>query len=158
LQKSESPNTTAWYTSSPIRTNKKRIREDSCGLVDKIAGIIVSPLNFRLCNQFEARNSNPPSGPVPIDQFWESVPAAWQQTRSQVRHNAFEKFQLLHRLRNGRVSESALAEASQTSRNALSQTVDSLVTRGLVIYPFHPSYRERNRLAPVGPGKPANVL
>jgi DNA-binding MarR family transcriptional regulator len=83
--------------------------------------------------------SNPPSSPVLIDKFWESVPPAWRQTRSQIRHNAVEnfkmteeQFQVLRRIRNGSVSVSALAEASQTSRSAVSKAVDSLVRRGLV--------------------------
>ena len=83
--------------------------------------------------------SNPPSSPALIDKFWESVPPAWRQTRSQIRRNAIEKFQMneeqfqvLRRIRNGSLSVSALAEASQTSRSAVSKAVDSLVRRGLV--------------------------
>jgi len=83
--------------------------------------------------------SNPSSSPVLIDKFWESVPPAWRQTRSQIRRTAVEKFQMteeqfqvLRRIRNGSVSVSALAETSQTSRSAVSKAVDSLVRRGLV--------------------------
>jgi MarR family 2-MHQ and catechol resistance regulon transcriptional repressor len=81
----------------------------------------------------------PPSSPLLIDKFWESVPPAWRQTRSQIRRNAVEKFQMteeqfqvLRRIRNGSASVSALAEISQTSRSAVSKAVDSLVRRGLV--------------------------
>ena len=83
--------------------------------------------------------SNPPSSPALIDKFWESVPPAWRQTRSQIRRTAVEKFQMteeqfqvLRRIRKGSASVSALAEASQTSRSAVSKAVDSLVRRGLV--------------------------
>ena len=81
----------------------------------------------------------PPSSPVLIDKFWESVPPAWRQTRSQIRHNAIEKFkmteeqfQVLRRICDGSASVSALAEISQTSRSAVSKAVESLVRRGLV--------------------------
>jgi DNA-binding MarR family transcriptional regulator len=83
--------------------------------------------------------SNPPSSPVLIDKFWESVPPAWRQTRSQIRRNAVEKFkmteeqfQVLRRIRDGSASVSALAETSQTSRSAVSKAVESLVRRSLV--------------------------
>jgi DNA-binding MarR family transcriptional regulator len=75
-----------------------------------------------------------------IDKFWESIPPAWKQTRSQIHRIAGEKFQMteeqfqtLRRIRNGSSSVSALAEASQTSRSAVSKAVDTLVRRGLVI-------------------------
>ena len=81
----------------------------------------------------------PPTNPDLINTFWESVPPAWRQTRSQIRRTAVEKFQMteeqfqvLRRIRNGSRSVSALAEASQTSRSAVSKAVDSLVRRGLV--------------------------
>ena len=79
------------------------------------------------------------SSPLLIEKFWESVPPAWRQTRSQIRRTAVEKFQMteeqfqvLRRIRTGSASVSALAEASQTSRSAVSKAVDSLVRRGLV--------------------------
>ena len=82
---------------------------------------------------------NPPSSSLLIDKFWESVPGAWRQTRSQIRRSAVEKFQMteeqfqvLRRIRNGSASVSALAEASQTSRSAVSKAVDALVRRGLI--------------------------
>jgi len=37
--------------------------------------------------------SKSPTSPLLIDKFWESVPPAWRQTRSQIRRNAVEKFQ-----------------------------------------------------------------
>jgi DNA-binding MarR family transcriptional regulator len=82
---------------------------------------------------------NPTSSPILIDKFWESVPSAWRQTRSQIRRIAVEKFQMteeqfqvLRRICKGSTSVSALAEASQTSRSAVSKAVDTLVRRGLV--------------------------
>jgi len=81
----------------------------------------------------------PISNPSLIDIFWESVPPAWRQTRSQIRHIAVEKFhmteeqfQVLRRIRKGSASVSTLAEASQTSRSAVSKAVEALVRRGFV--------------------------
>ena len=80
-----------------------------------------------------------PSSPVLIDKFWESIPPAWRQPRNQIRLIAVvkfqmteEQFQVLRRIRKGSASVSALAEASQPSRSAVSKAVDSLVRRGLV--------------------------
>lgn len=74
-----------------------------------------------------------------IDKFWESIPPVWRQTRTRIRHIAFEKFQMsveqfqvLRRIRRGSTSVSALADASQTGLPAVSKAVDSLVKRGLV--------------------------
>ena len=96
----------------------------------------------------------PPSSPLLIDKFWESVPPAWRQTRSQIRRNAVEKFQMteeqfqvLRRIRNGSASVSALAEISQTSRSAVSKAVDSLVRRGLVARSQNPQDRRNLPLA-----------
>jgi DNA-binding MarR family transcriptional regulator len=92
--------------------------------------------------------------PLLIDKFWESVPPAWRQTRSQIHRNAVEKFQmteeqfqLLRRIRNGSTSVSALAEASQTSRSAVSKAVDSLVRRGLVVRSLNQQDRRNLPLA-----------
>ena len=89
-----------------------------------------------------------------IDKFWESVPPAWRQTRSQIRRSAVEKFQMteeqfqvLRRIRNGSVSVSALAEASQTSRSAVSKAVEALVRRGLVTRSQNPPDRRNLPLA-----------
>jgi DNA-binding MarR family transcriptional regulator len=78
--------------------------------------------------------------PILIDTFWESVPPAWRQTRSQIRLIAVEtfnmteeQFQVLRRIRKGFSSVSALAEAGQISRSTVSKTVDAIVRRGLVI-------------------------
>ena len=83
--------------------------------------------------------SDPYTIPVLVDKFWESVPPAWRITRNQIRRIAVEKFQMteeqfqvLRRIRRGSTSVSSLAEASQTSRSAVSKAVDGLVHKGLV--------------------------
>lgn len=102
----------------------------------------------------------PTSSPILIDKFWESVPPAWRQTRSQIRRIAVEKFQMteeqfqvLRRIRKGSVSVSALAEASQTSRSAVSKAVDALVRRGLVTRSQDPDDRRNVPLALTGEGQ-----
>ena len=94
-----------------------------------------------------------PGQPV-IDKFWESIPPAWRQTRTQIRHIAFEKFQMsveqfqvLRRIRRGCTSVSALAEASQTGLPAVSKAVESLVKRGLVARSSDPLDRRKVPLA-----------
>ena len=94
------------------------------------------------------------SSPSLIDKFWESVPPAWRQTRSQIRRIAVEKFQMteeqfqvLRRIRKGSASVSALADASQTSRSAVSKAVDVLVRRGLVTRSQNPNDRRNIPLA-----------
>jgi len=102
----------------------------------------------------------PTSSPVLIDKFWESVPPAWRQTRSQIRRIAVvkfqmteEQFQVLRRIRKGSASVSALAEASQTSRSAVSKAVDALVRRGLVTRSQDPADRRNVPLALTGEGQ-----
>jgi DNA-binding MarR family transcriptional regulator len=94
------------------------------------------------------------STPLLIDKFWESVPPAWRQTRSQIHHIAIEKFQMteeqfqvLRRIRKGSTSVSTLAEISQTSRSAVSKAVDALVNKGLVSRRQDPSDRRNIPLA-----------
>ena len=104
--------------------------------------------------------SNQPSSPILIEKFWESVPPAWRQTRSQIHHIAVEKFkmteeqfQVLRRIRKGSTSVSTLAEASQTSRSAVSKAVDALVHKGLVSRQQDPSDRRNIPLALTGEGQ-----
>jgi DNA-binding MarR family transcriptional regulator len=92
--------------------------------------------------------------PILIEKFWESVPPAWRQTRTQIRRIAIDKFQMteeqfqvLRRIRKGSASVSALAEASQTSRSAVSKAVDALVRRGLVTRSQDPDDRRNFPLA-----------
>ena len=89
-----------------------------------------------------------------IDKFWESIPPAWRQTRTQVRRIAIERFQMsveqfqvLRRIRRGSTSVSALAETSQTGLPAVSKAVESLVWRGLVVRSSDPLDRRKLPLA-----------
>jgi len=98
--------------------------------------------------------TEPPASQPVIDKFWESIPAVWRQTRIQIRHIAFEKFQMsveqfqvLRRIRRGSTSVSALAEASQTGLPAVSKAVESLVKRGLVARSSDPLDRRKVPLA-----------
>jgi DNA-binding MarR family transcriptional regulator len=95
-----------------------------------------------------------------IEKFWESVPPAWRQTRSQIRRIAVEKFQMteeqfqvLRRIRKGSASVSALAEASGTSRSAVSKAVEALVRRGLVSRSQNPDDRRNLPLALTSEGQ-----
>jgi len=104
--------------------------------------------------------TNSISNPILIDKFWESIPPAWRQTRSQIRHIAVEKFQMteeqfqvLRRIRNGNTSVSALAVASQTSRSAVSKAVDALVRRGLISRSQDPNDRRNIPLALTNEGQ-----
>jgi len=97
---------------------------------------------------------NPTPSQTLIDKFWESVPPAWRQTRSQIRRIAVEKFhmteeqfQVLRRIRKGSASVSALAEASQTSRSAVSKAVEALVRKGFVVRSQDPNDRRNIPLA-----------
>jgi DNA-binding MarR family transcriptional regulator len=100
------------------------------------------------------------SSPILIEKFWESVPPAWRQTRSQIRRIAVEKFQMteeqfqvLRRIRKGSASVSALAEASGTSRSAVSKAVEALVRRGLVSRSQNPDDRRNLPLALTSEGQ-----
>ncbi len=84
-----------------------------------------------------------PNQPAEIDEviekFWESIPPAWRETRNTIRRVAVEQFsmtvgqfQAMRRIRKGFDTVSALAEASRTSRPAVSKAVDALVNKGLV--------------------------
>ena len=104
--------------------------------------------------------STSPATPLLIDKFWESVPPAWRRMRAQIRHIAVEKFQMteeqfqvLRRIRRGSTSVSALAEASQTSRSAVSKAVEVLVRRGLVTRSQDPQDRRNLPLALTGEGQ-----
>ncbi|KAF0108733.1 MAG: MarR family transcriptional regulator [Anaerolineaceae bacterium] len=89
-----------------------------------------------------------------VEKFWETIPPAWHATRAVVRGAAAEKFhlteeqfQVLRRIRRGSASVSALAEASQTSRSAVSKAVEALVRRGLVSRSQNPDDRRNLPLA-----------
>ncbi|MBI4731802.1 MAG: MarR family transcriptional regulator [Chloroflexi bacterium] len=89
-----------------------------------------------------------------VDRYWEIVPPAWHRTRAVIREAAAEKFhltveqfQVLRRIRRGIASVSALADASNTSRGAVSKAVDALVNKGLVSRSQDPNDRRNIPLA-----------
>lgn len=74
-----------------------------------------------------------------IDRFWETVPPVWNFIRSHIRATAtgnfditVEQFHVLRFVHRG-MSISELATAKNISRPAISQAVDVLVKKGLVI-------------------------
>jgi DNA-binding MarR family transcriptional regulator len=74
-----------------------------------------------------------------VDAFWETWPPLWRMIQAHIRTVAVEQFNIsveqfhiLRHIRKGRNSVSALAEAKDISRPAISQSVDLLVTRGLI--------------------------
>jgi DNA-binding MarR family transcriptional regulator len=74
-----------------------------------------------------------------IDRFWETVPPLWGTIRSHIRAAAtgnfdisVEQFHILRHVRKGIGSISALADAKNISRPAVSQAVESLVKKGLL--------------------------
>jgi DNA-binding MarR family transcriptional regulator len=74
-----------------------------------------------------------------LDRFWETVPPLWSRIRAHIREAAteefrisIEQFQILRLVRSGKCSVSELAEAKRISRPAISQGVDTLVSRGLL--------------------------
>ncbi len=74
-----------------------------------------------------------------LDRFWETVPPLWGQIRAHIRVAAteefrisVEQFQIVRLIRAGKTSVSEIADARNISRPAVSQTVDTLVNRGLL--------------------------
>lgn len=83
-----------------------------------------------------------------IDCFWDSVPSTWGRVRNNVRTNAIKdlgitliQFHLLRHIRQGAHSTAELAERQQISRPAISQAVDQLVEKGLVVRATNPGDR-----------------
>lgn len=75
-----------------------------------------------------------------VDVFWETYPPLWRMIQAHIREVAVdqfnisvEQFHILRHIRRGRNSVSALAETRDISRPAISQSVDLLVTRGLIV-------------------------
>lgn len=75
-----------------------------------------------------------------VDVFWETYPPLWRMIQTHIREVAVdqfnisvEQFHILRHIRRGRNSVSALAETRDISRPAISQSVDLLVTRGLIV-------------------------
>ncbi|MHB8806918.1 MAG: MarR family winged helix-turn-helix transcriptional regulator [Anaerolineaceae bacterium] len=75
-----------------------------------------------------------------IERFWDTVPPVWGRVRGNARCNAIQDFNLtliqfhiLRHIRHGIHSVGGLAEKQQISRPAISQAVETLVEKGLVI-------------------------
>jgi DNA-binding MarR family transcriptional regulator len=74
-----------------------------------------------------------------VDVFWETYPPLWRMIQAHIRQVAVEQFgisvdqfHILRHIRRGRNSVSELAEVRDISRPAVSQSVDLLVSRGLI--------------------------
>jgi len=88
-----------------------------------------------------------------VDVFWETFPPFWRMIQAHIREVAVEQFSItveqfhiLRHIRRGRDSVSALAEAKDISRPAISQSVDLLVTRGLIVRTIDPQDRRHVKL------------
>ncbi|MEP7356724.1 MAG: MarR family transcriptional regulator [Anaerolineales bacterium] len=75
-----------------------------------------------------------------IDTFWDTVPPLWTRIREHLRDVVLahvdltvEQFHVLRQIRQGTASVSALAAARGISRPAISQAIDGLVNKGLLI-------------------------
>jgi DNA-binding MarR family transcriptional regulator len=89
-----------------------------------------------------------------VDLFWEAFPPLWRMIQAHIREVAVEQFNIsveqfhiLRHIRRGRDSVSALAEAKDISRPAISQSVDLLVIKGLILRSTDPQDRRHVRLA-----------
>ena len=74
-----------------------------------------------------------------IDKFWEAIPPVWNAVRAYIRETAIqdfditvEQFHILRHVNKGICSVSELADVKQISRPAISQSVDTLVNKGLL--------------------------
>jgi len=75
-----------------------------------------------------------------VDGFWETFPPLWRTIHAHIREVAVEKFNItveqfhiLRHIHRGLDSVSALDEVRNISRPAISQSIDLLVTKGLII-------------------------
>jgi len=100
---------------------------------------------------------NPPNAdellPFLLDQFWETFPPTWNHIRVNIRALAarqfdltVEQFHVLRLIRKGITSASELAEVKQISRPAVTQAVDGLAERGLVVRRTDTQDRRRAQL------------
>jgi DNA-binding MarR family transcriptional regulator len=74
-----------------------------------------------------------------VESFWDAYPPFWRRVRRHIRGVAVsqfnitvEQFHMLRHIRRGLASVSELAEEQNSSRPAISQAVDVLVSRDLV--------------------------
>ena len=89
-----------------------------------------------------------------VDGFWETVPSFWHNVRAYIRALAeeqhditVEQFHILRHIRKGICLASEIAEAKRISRPAISQAVEILVQKGLVVRQQNPDDRREVRLS-----------
>lgn len=89
-----------------------------------------------------------------VDNFWEALPPFWHRVRAHIQRVAttqfdmtVEQFHILRHIRKGIGSVSELAEAKNISRPAISQAVDVLVNKGLIVRATDPQDRRHVQLA-----------
>jgi DNA-binding MarR family transcriptional regulator len=88
-----------------------------------------------------------------VDVFWDTFPPFWRMIHAHIRQVAVEQFRItveqfhiLRHIRRGRDSVSRLAETKGISRPAISQSVDLLVTKGLIVRTIDPQDRRHIKL------------
>lgn len=88
-----------------------------------------------------------------IDRFWETVPLVWNRIKTNVSVIAtsqfgitIEQFHVMRHIFRGITSASELAKVKQTSRSAISQTVDTLVEKGLISRQYNSHDRRHIKL------------
>jgi DNA-binding MarR family transcriptional regulator len=94
-----------------------------------------------------------------VETFWETIPPYWHSIRAHIRQVAVEQFDIsveqfhiLRHIRRGLNSVSELAEAKNISRPAISQAVNLLVDKGLIVRTTQPRDRRHISLALTDPG------
>ena len=88
-----------------------------------------------------------------VDGYWETFPPLWRSIQAHIRQVAaeqfnitVEQFHILRNIRRGLDSVSSLAETRGISRPAISQSVNLLVTRGLIARTIDPKDRRHVKL------------
>lgn len=89
-----------------------------------------------------------------VDDFWEVFPAYWHRVRGYIRQVALEgvgisveQFHILRHVSQGRDTVSQLADVKRISRPAISQAVQALVDKGLILRSRHSRDRRRIQLS-----------
>ncbi len=88
-----------------------------------------------------------------IDRFWETFPSVWDSIRRNIHliitdnfDITVEQFHILRLIRKGIGSVSELAAARQISRPGMSQAIDILVSKGLIVRQERPEDRRFTQL------------
>ena len=89
-----------------------------------------------------------------IEKFWEVVPSTWVNVRAKVRTNATHdhdltliQFHILRHIRNGFCTVAELADRQHVSRPAISQAVEQLFKKNLVLRTPDPNDRRYVQLS-----------